>query len=254
MTVDQSSLGGRVTSRLPNYNHLKMARVTSVKDFNKFGKVEAIFLDYSQPSPIWVINDLDREPVEGDYILVGHMEGRKDVPYMVGFVKNRSYTTNFAVMKKDKIKLQLPIFDIGVKNGKSHKDTDGNLLDNSKQKERAYIEISPEHAFMSYPTDAKDLTKQSTLELKADGTVIKYPISPGKFATIEMKADGVAVSYNTTTIKLTASEVTIDSPGVIKHHGGSKGVAREGDAIEVVVDGVTYTGKITSASATTKVD
>lgn len=214
---DQSALGGRTVNRAPAYNHLQMARVTSTKDFNKFGKIEAIFLDYSQPVPIWVINDLDREPVSGDFILVGFMEGRKDMPYMVGFVKNKNYTTNFMVIKKDKIKLQLPVFDIGVKDGKAHKDTQDHLLDNTKQAERAYIELTPDAALIQFPTSKTGATAPAS-------------------------------------IKITATEVIISHPGTIKHNTGSKGIARLGDSVSVVVGGTSYTGTITSASTKSKID
>lgn len=221
---EQSSLGGKAVSRAPSYNHTKIARVTSTKDFHKYGRIDVIFLDYGQPAPVWVFNDLDREPVDGDQVLVGFVDGRKDTPYMIGFLKNGSYTTNFFVMKKDKIKLQLPVFNIGVKDGKAHKDVQSHLLDNGKQKERAYIELSPTEVLIHFPTSEA-------------GT-------------------------NPAIIKVTATEVLIDHPVKIKHHNGSKEVARKGDTVQVTVSGTvsggtftgTGTGTITSGSSKTMIE
>jgi hypothetical protein len=211
---DQSSLGGRSVNRLPSYTNLQMARVTSTADFHQYGKLEAVFLDMSQPAPIWVFNDLDREPVAGDFILVGFMEGRKDLPYMHGFAKNQSYTTNFVVVKKDKVKLQLPIFEIGVIDGIAHEDVKTHLLDNDKQSERAYVEITEDHAILSYPTSEEGA--QAQIELTADYAKISFPTN----ATGSTKA----------TITITATGVDIVHPaGVLKSNG--KRVALAGDPI-----------------------
>lgn len=216
---EQSSLGQRVVNRLPRYGTSSIARVTSVTDYHQYARIEAIFLDGGQPCPIWCIGELDREPVEGDQVLVGFIEGRQDAPYIQGFVKNKSYTTNFVIVKRDKIKLQIPVFDIGTKNGLADKDVQGNLLDNTKQNQRAYIEVTPDHAFVSFPTSKDGSTAPATIELTATGVVINHP------------------------------------NGTIKHHGGSTGVARIGDVITgTTSDGKTVTGTITSGSTKTLVD
>lgn len=218
MAQDQSALGGRVVNRMPSFNTNRLARVTSIKDFHKLGKIEVVFLDYSQPAPVWVVGDIDREPVEGDMVVVGYLDNRKDAPYLQGFVKNGSYTTNFMVLKRDKIKLQLPVFDIGVKDGTAHNDVKGHLLDNSKQNQRAYVELTPTHAIVSFPTSEDGSTAPAT-------------------------------------VKITASEVVIDHPtGKVKHHGGAKEVARKGDTVQINVGGTDYNGVITSGSAKTMID
>ncbi len=219
---DQAALGGQTTNRMPAFNATRPARVTSTKDFNKYGRIEVIFLDYSVPLPIWVVGDIDREPMPGDSVLVSYMDGRKDCPYLAGFIKNESYGTNFFVMKSDKIKLQLPIYGIGEKDSKATKDVQGHLLDNARQKDRAYIELTPTHALVSFPTSE-------------DGSTVP--------ATITVTADGVTITH----------------PKTIKHHGGSKGVARIGDTVDFegkTADGksVTGTGTITTGSSKTKID
>lgn len=214
---EQSSLGRRKEHWAPSYIQDKMARVTSIKDLYTYGRIEAIFLDYGQPMPIWVVGDIDREPVEGDEIIVGYMDGRKDAPYLMGFVKNGSYTTNFAMIKKDLIRLQLPVFGIGTAGSKATTDAEGNLMDDARQPERAFLELSPSHAVLSFPTSESGATPPAT-------------------------------------ITITASEVTITHPGTIKHGSGAQGVARVGDSIQVTVGGTTYTGAITTGSTKTKID
>jgi len=150
---DQSALGGKSVNRLPKFDSTRLAHVTSTKNYEKYGRIEVVFLDYSQPVPVWVIGGIDREPVEGDTVIVGYLDNRKDAPYLAGFLRNSSYGTNFITVKRDLIKLQLPIFEIGVKDGTADKDVQGHLLDDSKQSQRAYVELTPAHALISFPVD-----------------------------------------------------------------------------------------------------
>ncbi len=169
---NQSSLGGRTINRQPEFGANRLAKVTSTKDYTKFGRIEVIFLDYSQPVPVWVINNIDREPVEGDTVLVGYMDNRKDSPYMIGFQRNSSYGSNFITAARDKIRVQLPVFDIGVKGGLAHQDTQGNLLDESKLPTRAYVELSADKAVIHYPADKEGAA--SSITMTATDTTIKY--------------------------------------------------------------------------------
>ncbi|WP_017814475.1 hypothetical protein [Paenibacillus shenyangensis] len=169
---NQSSLGGRTTNRQPEFGVNRLAKVTSVKDYERFGRIEVIFLDYSQPVPVWIINNMDREPVEGDTVLIGYMDNRKDAPYMIGFQRNGSYSSNFITVARDKIRVQLPVFDIGVKGGLAHQDVQGNLLDESKLPMRAYVELSADQAVVHYPADKKGAA--SSITMTATDTTIQY--------------------------------------------------------------------------------
>jgi hypothetical protein len=155
--AEQSSLGSRVVHRNPAFTgQVKIGRVTSIKDFRSFGRLDVIFLDNQQPAPVWVINELDREPVEGDFVLIGYIDGRKDMPYLSGFVKNKSWTTNFIDVRADRIRIQLPVLDFGTKDGRAHKDIQTNLLDEAKQKERAYLELTAEFAKINFPINGSN--------------------------------------------------------------------------------------------------
>jgi uncharacterized Zn-binding protein involved in type VI secretion len=222
----QNAFGSKQVHRDPDFSGVtKIARVTSAVDFNQFGRIEVIFLDYGQPMPVWVVGDIEREPVAGDQVIIGYIDGRKDSPYLIGFVKNKSYTTNFVVVKKDKIKFQLPIFDIGVIDGKAHKDTEGNLLDNSKQAERAYIELTPTYALLSFPTSPTGATEPAIIKVTATGIDITH------VGAVHM--DGSSFKFGK------------DTPG---RGDDTKPVARVGDTVSVTTPDGTFTGTITSGS------
>ena len=149
--ADQSSLGGRKIHRQPDYGKTDYARVTSNKDYDKYGIIEVILLDYSKPMPVWIVGDIDRKPVVGDQVLIGYIGGRKDAPYLVGHVKTKSYTTAFIEVHHDRIRIQLPVLEVGKKDGKAHNDVKEALQNEGKLKERAYIELDTKKARMSFP-------------------------------------------------------------------------------------------------------
>ncbi|WDZ57708.1 hypothetical protein MF625_07945 [Paenibacillus polymyxa] len=187
---DQSALGDKSVNRLPEFNSTRLARVTSIKDYEKYARIEVVFLDYSQPVPIWVIGDIDREPVEGDTVIVGYLDSRKDAPYLAGFLRNGSYGTNFITVKRDKIKLQLPVFEIGKKGGVADKDVQEHLLDASKQQQRAYVELTPEHALLSYPSDKDGKNPPVTVKVAPGNVEISCPVPDEAPAYIHLTSGG----------------------------------------------------------------
>lgn len=175
MTQSQSSLGGRTVHRTPSYEATKIGKVISIADYKKYGKIEVVFLDHGYPLPVWVVGSIDREPVTGDQVLVGYMEGRKDAPYMVGFVRNESYTSNFIEVAKDRVRVQLPVFEIGKKDGVAHKDVKEHLLKDDKLVQRAYVELTPDHAKLSFPTDKDGATPPTHFKISASGVEVFHP-------------------------------------------------------------------------------
>lgn len=169
----QSSLGGQKIHRQADYNTTNIGRVTSIQKYKEFGIIEVVFLDHGQPFPVWIVGDIDREPVEGDQVIVGYIAGRKDAPYLAGYVKNFAYTTNFVMVGKDRIRFQLPIFEVGKKDGKAHKDVQEHLLKESKLKsERAYVELSPSEAIMSFPIEGES---PAYFKVSKDGIEVHHP-------------------------------------------------------------------------------
>jgi hypothetical protein len=130
---EQASLGTVVANVRPVYDSMQIGRVVSVSDYTKFGRIEVIFLDYSKPFPVWVNGSIDRKPSEGDQVLVGFIQGRQDAPYLAGFVRNESYTSNFMLIEKDKIILQLPA---------DAEDLEASMLDDSKKAKRIRVELT----------------------------------------------------------------------------------------------------------------
>lgn len=189
MHENQSSLGNRRVHRTPAHTQSKIGRVTSIKDYQAYGKIEVVFLDYGMPFPVWVIGDLDREPVTGDQVIVGYMEGRKDAPYLAGFVKNESYTSNFVQVSMNKIRLQLPVFEVGVRGGDAHKEAQSGLIsDKTLKQHRAYVELTPDHAVISFPHDSGYSASPVTIKLtKAGG--------------IEMNANTIELNAGTVTVR-----------------------------------------------------
>ncbi|MDQ0719814.1 hypothetical protein QF049_001075 [Paenibacillus sp. W4I10] len=187
---DQAALGGKTTNRMPEFSATRLAKVTSTKDYGKYARIEVVFLDYSQPVPVWVMGELDREPVEGDTVIVGYLDNRKDAPYLAGFLRNSSYGTNFITVKRDLVKLQLPVYEIGVKDGIADKDVQGHLLDDSKQSQRAYVELTPDHALLSYPTDKEGKNPPVTLRVAPGSVEISCPVPDEAPAYIHLSAGG----------------------------------------------------------------
>lgn len=177
MQQRQNALGGRTIHRAPSYTQAKIGRVTSIQDYKRYGKIEVVFLDYGMPFPVWVIGDLDREPVSGDQVVVGYMEGRKDSPYLAGYIKNESYTSNFVQIQQDRIRMQLPVFDVGERNGDAHNEAKTGMVDdnqphaNSLTHHRAYVELTPEHALISFPYDPNHVEPPVTIKLTTEGTI-----------------------------------------------------------------------------------
>lgn len=167
--MDQSSLGRQEIHNTPSYEGTDLARVIDTTDFDKFGIIDVVLLDGSNPSRVWVTNNIDREPVDGDMVLIGYIAGRKNSPYLLGFLDD-SYMRNFVQIKKDLIRLQLPLFDIGVIGGESHEDTKSNLLDDSHRDNRAMIELTPEHLLIQFPTAPG--SPPSYLKMTLDGKII----------------------------------------------------------------------------------
>lgn len=143
---EQAGLGNKVIHRQPTYTEAQIGRVTSVNDYKKYGRVDVIFLDYGQPFPVWVNGDVDREPVSGDLILVGYLQGRPDTPYMLGFIRNESWTSNFIRVDKDRIIVQYPTKEPDIKGQ--------HLLDDpTYKKTRVYVELLKDELKMHFPVE-----------------------------------------------------------------------------------------------------
>jgi hypothetical protein len=121
----------------------KLARVVSNANYDAQRTVEVMFLDHGKSFPVWAVGNVDRKPENGDMVVVGYLEGRKDSPYLKGFVKMESATANYIVITKDVIRLQIPLDDI---------DKDQNMTDDFRKDTRAYIEMNKDGIAVYHPT------------------------------------------------------------------------------------------------------
>jgi hypothetical protein len=168
--ANQSSLGDRQVHRHPNFHKTDMGRVTKNNRYEAHGIIEVVLLDYSKPFPVWVINEIDRKPMTGDHVLISYVGGRKDSPYLVGFVKNKAYTTNFIEVHEDRIRVQLPVKEIGKKNGKAHNDTKSFLTKDANLMDRGFVEIKGAKITIHHPTDI-DIVSGGDISLSAQGGI-----------------------------------------------------------------------------------
>lgn len=155
--MNQTSLGTQQQNNTPRFGSNDIARVIGTDDFDLYGIIDVILLDGSNPARVWVSNSIDREPVSGDMVLIGYISGHKNAPYLIGFLDD-CYMRNFVQIKKDLIRMQLPIQAIGVIGGESHIDSQGKLLDDSHRGNRAIIEVTPAHTYLQFPGGSVEIT------------------------------------------------------------------------------------------------
>lgn len=137
-----NSLGTKRVHRNPSYFMDKLGRVTSAADFRSKARIEVQFLDHGKCMPVWVVGDVDREPVAGDMVIIGYMEGRKDSPYLKAFVRNETYTANYIEVGKDYIRFQLP---------KNTDDRAKHMLEDAKKSSRVYLELNANGISLYHP-------------------------------------------------------------------------------------------------------
>lgn len=137
---EQASLGRTLSHIKPKYEQTQIGRIVNNADYDKYGKVEVVFLDYSRPFPVWVNGDIDRKPSEGDLVLVGFIQGRADAPYLAGFVRNESYTANYIKVEKGKITLQVPTSEVDKKE---------HMTNDSRKSTRMRLEIDSSGVYVN---------------------------------------------------------------------------------------------------------
>lgn len=200
--MGQNSLGSRQPSRTPVYHQTKMGRVHNTSRWREYGKIEVVFLDYGTPLPVWVVGNIDREPSEGDWVLVGYMEGRKDAPYLVGYVRNEAYTSNEIIIGKEYLRFQLPA---------NLDDRKESMLDDAKYLDmRPYVEITPEKTIIHQKGDIEVYSKN-----------IKFVIEENvktEAKTVNTEADTVGTKAQTSTIEASA---ILEKGGNITMTGGA---------------------------------
>jgi hypothetical protein len=141
--MGKNNLPEKRVHKNPEYLMDKLARVVSNANYDGQRTVEVMFLDHGKSFPVWAVGHLERKPERDDLIIVGFIEGRKDSPYVKGFVKLESATSNYIVVTKDAIRLQLPLDET---------DANQHMTDDFRKDTRAYIEINNNGIALYHPT------------------------------------------------------------------------------------------------------
>lgn len=138
-----NGLPAKKVHKNPEYLMDKFATVTSAANYRTNRTIDVMFLDHGKAFPVWCVGDISREPVEGDMVVVGFLEGRKDSPYIKGFIKLNSVTANYIDVGKDYIRIQLPQND---------DDAEEHMTDDSKKNTRVYLEINNSGIALYHPS------------------------------------------------------------------------------------------------------
>lgn len=186
----QSSLGSPSLHRAPSYQTSKIGKIVGVAHYKKYGKIDVVFLDHGSTANVWVLGDVDREPVEGDMVIVGYMEGRKDAPYMIGFVRNNAYTSNRILIGKDYVRVQLPASEV---------DRKGSLLDDTKKEQRPYVEITATKTRVFRPSGVVEVeapTVKLTGTTKVEVTAPTITMTGNTTITGNVALSGTSITAN----------------------------------------------------------
>lgn len=106
----QSSLGSLQRQAIPRFDQIRVARVVNIKDFLEKGLIEVAFTTGGMPVPVQIVeNGSTNIPEQGDWVLIGYIEGTKHRPYFVGYIKDLYRTSNMVQVKKDKIEIKFPV-------------------------------------------------------------------------------------------------------------------------------------------------
>lgn len=109
----QSSLGKVERYAVPRFDHFKIAIITSTYEFDSKRRIEVRFNNGGAPVPVQVVESLGTQvPEQGDWVVVGYIEGSKHRPFLVGYVKDLYRTSDILRLGKDFIEVKFPtVFD-----------------------------------------------------------------------------------------------------------------------------------------------
>ena len=137
-----SGLGGFKPNTGLSWDRIRLAKVTSTVDLNTLGKIEVEYERGGTPTLVHFTEYVSVEPQQGDWVLVGNIEGQKNNVFFAGFFRNFYACSNYIKVTKDVIRFQLPI---DVDDIKDRMKTD------DKKDTRAYIEIGKDAIVLHHP-------------------------------------------------------------------------------------------------------
>lgn len=169
-----------------NFNDTLMARVEKTDDLKEQGRIEVIFLNRTKPAPVWVFDGPD--PVVGDYVMVGFVNGQKNNPYVAGIFKNRAWTSNFILVTNEMIRIQFPTEekDVTGDDPKKENDPKSHLRDAAKLETRGYLQIDATGIKLHAPAGLP-------VEIDADTVLVKDNAGAGTAKKLVREGDPVQV-------------------------------------------------------------
>lgn len=176
----------RVTEH-QQFNTPSFARVQDNSNYESESKVTVVFLNRTQPAPVWVFDG--PKPEVGDFVVVAHIDGQKNNPYVSGIVAFKGRTSNYVRVEDGLIRIQLPTEEADVTGGNPAREgTASHLRD-----------------------DATYLTSRSYIELTAQGITIHAPSG----TPVNIVADTVSIGSAGGTAKPVARVGdTVSIPGI----------------------------------------
>lgn len=185
MYQPQNSLPTPKNNRFPEFNTVQAAKVTSIKDLEEKGQIYVKFNKRGSPAPVNVMENGGHViPSEGDYVLVGFVDGDKTTPYLIGYAMNNYACANFFRLSAQGITLQFPLDET---------DAEEHMTDDTKESKRASIRIHSNSMELYYPVGGDavkvTLTKDGVLDV-----AVPDSIKLGGETPVARQGDSVQVS------------------------------------------------------------
>lgn len=142
MILGQSGLGNFKSNTDLQFQNMRVAKVTSVEKLKTEGKIEVEFVKGGRPVPVHFVENVSVTPEQGDWVIVGNIDGNKNNVFFVGYFRNFYACSNYIKVSKDCIRIQLPIDD---------KDVLDKMIDDSKKNTRVYLELTKDRVVLWTP-------------------------------------------------------------------------------------------------------
>jgi len=186
------------------FNDVLMARVERVDDLQTKGRIEVIFLNRTKPAPVWVFDGPD--PVVGDFVMVGFVNGQKNNPYVIGIFKNKAWTSNFLLVTEKMIRVQFPTDtkDVTGEDPSKENDPKSHLRDPAKLETRGYLQIDASGIKLHAPAGLP-------VEIDADTVLVKDNAGSGTLKKLVREGDPVQVDTVTGNGTVTTGSSRIQS-------------------------------------------
>jgi len=140
--LGQSGLGGLRPNKGEEFHNLRLARVSSVNELDSMGRIEVTYEKGGMPTFVYFVENVSIRPEQGDWVIVGTVDGQKNNVIFMGFYRNRYACSKYIVVTKDYIRLQIPTNDSDILN---------KMTDDSKLNTRVSLEMKKDSVLLKVP-------------------------------------------------------------------------------------------------------